>query len=94
MVDPKKPTQFWFEVTCDLFFWEGNRSHCFLHWGNVRDYRFQYRVLKVTHYRSDLNVKEIVTINHAKHNPMDARSYNAMVKTVLENMRKLTPIRL
>jgi len=85
----EKKGKIWFEVTCDLFFWEGDRSHCFLHWGNRRDSRFKYRVLKVTHNRSDFPSTEIVTINYAAHNPIDPRSYNALVKTVLMNMRKL-----
>jgi len=86
-----KKGKVWFEVTCDLFFWEGERSHCFMHWGNKRDNRFKYRELHITHHRSDLNIIEIVTVHYAAHNPIDPRSYNRMIETVLRNMRKLHP---
>jgi len=89
-----KVTQHWFEVTVELFFWEGNRSHCFMRWGDQRQKGEKYRNFRIIHHRPDKNTREIVTIHYAGHNPIDIRSYEVMVRTVLQNKEKLIVERL
>lgn len=76
-------------LTCDLFFWQEEVSHCFFSWGDSRDRKFKYKEIMVTVHWMDKEEPERLKIFYALHNDQSMRSIDVMIQTALMNLHNI-----
>lgn len=78
-------------MTCDLFYWEEEVSHCFLSWGDKRQSWQKYAEITVVLHKPHQKRAARLRVYYALHNPQDSKSKDRVIVTAVRNFQAIEP---